>query len=306
MEAGDVLKFYLGIIVVMFFLWLFLGGPNSKESAGRRPLFSSPTITQPSNTMKKEPQPTKEEIEVELQAAEEKAIIIQKDIEDIKISSPYKGKVSLGVGLARNTTPAQQYLTLQVNPLFKEQIPITGWKIRSKITGRNAVIGQAPQIPDLPSRSQLQPISIKAGDTIAVITGRSPVQTSFRLNLCTGYFTETKTFTPDLHNDCPRASSDPRLNPYNYDDPCLDYIETIPVCRRPKNIPQNLTISCKDYLNNEIGYSACVRANEKTAGFFKNEWYIYLGSDTLLWKQKREELELIDTNNKLVDTLEYK
>lgn len=306
MKAGDVLKFYIGIIVVIFFLWIFLGGPNSKDGSPQHPLFSFPTIIEPSNTIKKEPQRTKEEIEAELQIAEQKAATIQKGIEEIKISSPYKGKVSLEVGLARNTDPTQQYITLQVNPLFKEPIPITGWKIRSKITGKNAVIGQAPLIPELPSRRELAPISIKAGDTITVITGKSPVQTSFRLNSCTGYLTETKTFTPHLHNNCPRASSDPRLNPYNYDDACLDYIETIPVCRRPKNIPQKLTISCKDYLNNEISYSTCVVANEKKVGFFKNEWYIYLGNDVLLWKQKREELELIDTNNKLVDTLEYK
>ncbi len=305
MEAGDVLKFYVGIIVVMFFIWIFMGGPKSKDGT-HHSFFSPPTIMGQSGTAKKEPQRTKEEIEADLQTAKEKAETIQKGIEEIKISSPYKGKVSLGVGLARNTTLAQQYVTLQVSPLFKEPIVISGWKIRSKITGRSAIIGQAPKIPALPSRPQLEPIVIKAGDTITMSTGRSPVQTSFRVNLCTGYFSESKTFTPYLRSDCPRTSSDPRLTPYNYDDQCLDYIETIPQCRRPKNIPQNLTISCKDYLNNEISYSSCVKANEKIATFLKNEWRIYLQSDTLLWKQKREELELIDANNKLVDTLTYK
>ena len=309
MEAGDVLKFYLGLIGVVFLIWLAMGGPNAQKNSGnKRSFFLSPaTLPGTTEAPQKEKPVTIEEIETKVKTAEGQAQTIQKQIEDIKISSPYKGKIFLEIALARNTNAAQQYLTLRVNPLHKEPIPISGWKIRSKITSKNGIIGQAAVLHGIPSRPNLVPIIVKTGDTIIVSTGKSPVgNASFRTNLCTGYFTETGSFTPYLRQECPRASSDPRLTPYNYDDPCLDYIETIPVCRRPKNIPQKLTISCKEYLNNEISYGMCVKAYEKTPGFIKNEWRIYLGSSEPLWKQKREELELLDTNNKLVDTLHYK
>lgn len=304
MEAGDVLKMYLGIMAVIFLFWLFAGGPNTKFRHGGSTFFSPSAL--PQSQGENAPPRTKEEIESKLQDAKAEAETIQQKIDDIKYSSPYKGKLSLNVGLARSTELAQQYLILQRNPLATEPISITGWTLRSKITGKSAIIGQAVKIPGIPSRTSLESIILNSNDAVYINTERSPAVYSFRINRCTGYLSEAQQFTPYMQYDCPRAIDSKALKPpYPFNDACLDFVEQVPQCRRPTNIPEKLSLDCKSYLHNEINYASCVREYEKTPNFFKNEWRIYLDRDELLWKQKRETIELIDPNNKLVDTLTY-
>lgn len=307
MEAGDVLKLYLGIMVAIFLIWLLAGGPNAGKSGGfNLTSFFLPTAVSPqSMQVPQEKEKTLDEIEWGVKDATSKAETIQQGIKNVRESSPYKGKVFLAEGQARDRTLTQQYITLSVSSLFRDSIAISGWKLHSTITGKTATIGEAPSIPAFPSRSELQAITIRSGDLVTVNSGSSPIGTSFRANACTGYFAQSYTFIPSVRIDCPRVADDASLTPKTYDDACLDFIQQIPACTVPKNVPVALSSLCKNYIATKITYAACVSDYKGSPGFYKNEWRIYLNSSELLWKEKREEIELIDADNKLVDTIFY-
>ena len=80
---------------------------------------------------------------------------------------------------------------------------ITGWKLKGK-TGLDIAIGQGASYIYSNVASQPQEnIYLKPGEKAIIITGKSPLGTSFKLNKCAGYFEQFHEFAPELNIDCP-------------------------------------------------------------------------------------------------------
>ncbi|KKW11401.1 MAG: hypothetical protein UY50_C0014G0020, partial [Parcubacteria group bacterium GW2011_GWA2_49_9] len=79
-------------------------------------------------------------------------------------------------------------------------------------------------------------------------------------------------------------------------------------CTAPSpKVPTNLVSdgNCQAHLFNRINYNQCVTDNKDRAGFFRNEWRIYLGRSSKLWRDKTELVELVDDAGRLIDSRRY-
>ena len=215
--------------------------------------------------------------------------------------------VSLYVYGSRNTDPSKEYVTFTLSPSHKGKVLISGFEIKSGVTGNGTII---PKGVDLPFANQINyesPIFIDPGDKVVLITGRSPTGYSFKLNKCTGYFNQFQDFTPKLPKECPVASDYNIASVPGYlKDACVDYLESIPRCNMPlNNIPPNLQSECLSLINEKLNYKSCVEDHKNDKDFYKKEWRIYLGRSEKLWKDRREIIKLLDLNKETIGTATY-
>ncbi len=216
----------------------------------------------------------------------------------------YKDRVWISSISDRETFDERVYIDTNLDT--NEIVNITGWKLRSTVTGNEFVIGGAAIIPHVGVRDQT-PIIISRGARIIISDYTSPINTSFRLNKCTGFFSEGRNFEPALHNKCPAIIDDTTSNVPNLTDECLDYIDTLPRCEVPKerDFWETLGASCKNYLLRNVNYESCVTAHKNDSDFFETEWRIYPAQPKILWRDRHEKIQLIDRYGRVVDTVEY-
>jgi hypothetical protein len=122
------------------------------------------------------------------------------------------------------------------------------------------------------------------------------------------YFAQALSFTPSLPRECPLPLEEPLPSPPNHlSDACLDYLATIPRCTVPGALPMRLQNdgSCQAHAMNKINYNACVALHKNEPGFYRNEWRIFLGRTSPLWKSRREVVELRDADGKLIHSYGY-
>lgn len=311
MEAKDFLKWLAIVMVGLWFLWFFTGGPERGISRGgvyiepANPVgdtwrayggegFSFFNFGSSSNSPDSSDSTTEEEFE----KAQELAGI-----------SIYKDKVFLKSGNAKTNDVDKEYLKITSSRLNSDRVGLTGWTIESVSTGKKITLDEISYLPYTSKVNPQQAIFIYPGDTVFVITGRSPIGTSFRENLCTGYFEQFQDFYPSLKRSCPRPEDEPdfvRYGTVSMSDKCIDYVEDINRCKIvTETLPINLENECMDYINTKINYNTCVDKHKEDDGFYFSQWRVFLNRDLELWKQKRENLRLLDAGGKLVDTLSY-
>ena len=158
-------------------------------------------------------------------------------------------------------------------------------------------------------------ISLRPGGRAYLLSGRSPLgampfpnQGSFQLNRCTGYFEQGLDFYPRLPLACPQAADDPLpLPPNELSDDCYDYLRTLKRCVVPSFIPEKLRTdgSCQAHVFSKINYNQCITYYKDGPSFYSGEWRVYLGRTTKLWRDRREIVELLDSDGKLIDSQDY-
>ncbi|MEK7480903.1 MAG: hypothetical protein AAB604_02265 [Patescibacteria group bacterium] len=208
---------------------------------------------------------------------------------------------------ATRTGPQEEYLDLQYRSSFfrKDELSsldLTDWTVENT-RGDRFSFGYVANLPYAGEVNQLARFIVPSDSTIHVITGKSPFSASFRTNTCTGYFAQFDSYTPSIDQQCPRPSDEPAQGSLN--DACLDYIESLPSCRIPQNTLLDIGNTCRVYITNNINYRGCVANHKIDADFYRNEWYVYLGRPTELWKEKREHIILRDGQGTLMAELEY-
>lgn len=213
---------------------------------------------------------------------------------------PIQGKVRI-VSIYQ---PGTLYESVMIqSDYYADNINLTGWKLRSAVTGNQFEIGKAAVIPVIGVKNET-PLILQKNNTLVLTQNPSPVGVSFRLNKCTGYFEQDKDFQPQLPRRCPWAGSElpPLSNLYN--ENCLNYIKQLPPCTTPHpgNFPDNISLGCKEYITNNYNYNACVQKHASDKDFFDSEWRIYGGKTKILWRSQYEKIELIDSLGKVVDT----
>jgi len=181
--------------------------------------------------------------------------------------------------------------------------------LKSIASGNTITIGKGSYLPYAYKINYQEPIFLYPGSVAYITTGRSPIGTSFRTNLCTGYFEQFQNFEPPLEKECTRPENEPEFittGPNKMNDDCIDYVEKIPRCEIvKKNLPLDMQPECAQYISAKINYKTCVKNHKNTKNFYNHEWRIYLNRENEFWKSKRETIKLLDNKGNLVDTITY-
>jgi len=315
------IKWLIGILLILVFIWLISGGPGSEQS--KRPFVTPPAPLGPGEDfgpefpsvqgggnrseeappVENEEQPLQEE-EVEQQEAEE-------EIDESPKPTPiFKEGVSFGGrGRATATNPDDEYLEIIASSKNTQPIHISNWKLKSAVTGREVSLGKGTYLPFRGQINIEDSLFLRPGERAFIVTGRSPIGVSFRLNTCTGYFAQFQDFTPRLPTQCPLPrDEDFETGPAGLNDACIDYIETLPRCTAHiQSLPLEFSNNpiCQEYITTKITYNGCVELHKDDTDFYKAEWRIFLKRDQELWKEKRETILLLDEDERVIDSISY-
>ncbi len=219
-------------------------------------------------------------------------------------SSSYKGKISLSVWQAKETDPQKESIEIRSSSDIKP-VSVSDWTLEDQ-KGSKFSIGRGANLFFLSQVNNQDPIILEPNGAIIVATGRSPVGSSFRLNLCAGYFNQFQTFYSSLSEECPRLANEDI--PQNYPDACFDFIRGLPNCRMPVNISYETSLKigndCINFISQKINYSGCVADHKNDSDFYKKEWRVYLNRDAEIWGL-RDTIILRDQNGNVVAEESY-
>lgn len=255
------------------------------------------------------PEQKQNQIQYELNQAQYKADELKKQVqaeEDKKTQSVYKDVVYLNYA-NRSSDASQEYLTINVGTT-KTPINVTGWVVKSTNSGESVSIPKGTYLFFTGTVNSEEDIYLSSGETLFLITGRSPNGSSFKVNKCSGYLTQFQTFTPSIYTTCPQPKNEDLSSiPKSVNnDACLDYIEYFPSCRiQTDSLPANWSYECTNFIYNKINYPSCVTTHKADKDFYGKEWRVYLKRSEKIWKSSREKMVLYDNVGKIVDTLEY-
>lgn len=314
--AGSDLLFFIFFIVVLGIVWSLTGGPErtiSREGPFLNPPFPLgegsayrvPGVTIPSRNGSAEGENDRDQ-----NALERVITRIRTGFGEItEEKSPYASSVSLSASRAKDSDARDEYVTIKINKNLEGRVPLSSWRIESSVTTLGSLLGNAAYLPYSGQVNTESPVAVDAGTTLYVITGRSPIGTSFRTNLCTGYFAQFQEFEPSLKEACPipedelASKVDSGFVP---NDECIDFVEDIDRCTLIlTEIPARVGAACQNFILEDLTYNGCVQAHKDMDGFYNTEWYIYLDRDQELWKGSRERIRLLDENGKVVAATSY-
>ncbi len=251
------------------------------------------------------------------QEAESRIALLYDSLKELRVSerekklwgtpSPYRDLVELRTGDVGSKDPDSEYLVLRVNGDSTQSIPISDWYLESYVSDNRVGIPQGNRVIEKWRSPKFEDIRIAPNEEALLITGDSPIDVSFRENICTGYLTEEEDFIPQLSNQCPRPLDE--LEAYGRiqldNDRCYEFIERLGTCEVPddKDIPGG---RCTTFVEDTFNYNDCVSLH-KNEPFFARDgyWYVYFGRSKELWRTEREIIRLIDEHNQVVDVLEY-
>lgn len=239
--------------------------------------------------------------------------------------STYSRSIVMSSGDTSTAQPHEEYLTLRNSG--PTAIDITGWALTNGKGSRpiqnsnnsyfyptpdTAIIGQGTEFLDPSGKYTVGHIILQPGDTAYVTTGGPfsqfpfPISTSFRENMCQGYL-EDYPFFPRLTESCPSIAADPQIRTVT--DECYDYINSLARCPNPQRTDRKYydeqPSHCKAFLEQRIGYQACVVQNRNAPGFSSDQWRIFLGQKKEMWANSRETITLYDAKGTVVDQITY-
>ena len=314
MDAMKDLRAFIFIIIILAFVWLFTGGPLRPSSK------SGWFLNKPQQKAAQETKKQTEEIlgtkssDPSKEAAQNFSSRQSSSAKSKVQSSSSQSSVrpdfaTLKKRRAKETNPDEEYLEIKADKKNKSSLKITGWKLKGK-TGLDVVIGKGASYIYASAASQPQEdIYLKPGEKAVIVTGKSSLGTSFKMNKCVGYFEQFHEFTPELDTECPLLRDDePPANLIN-NDQCLDYIDRVSSCQTVVSIPYKYSIklssSCHDYITQNANYKTCLEKHKDDSDFYLPEWRIYLDRSEELWKKKRETITLYDGKNNIIDSKSY-
>lgn len=225
------------------------------------------------------------------------------------IPSPFEGAVSLNIANAKETSPSEEYLKIDVTSRQTTPINIAGWSLQSALTGVRAYIPRGASDFHLGAVNTQKDIQLVPGAHAVVTSGSSPLGTSLRENLCTGYLNQLQTFSPTLSEQCPSPSESIPLSADNlnqYGDACIDFARSLSSCRAPlTGEVQGFSSACVSFIANTLSYNGCFDMYRYRANFFEDSWRIYLGASRELWRNSHDIIRLLDAEGRTVDAVTY-
>ncbi len=222
--------------------------------------------------------------------------------------SAYRGHVTLAEAAAAEAGVANEYVELEAGWDNTSPVKISGWSLQSALTGIRAYLPRAAHPFILGSLNTQNDIYLEPGDSAIVATAVSPVGTSFRENVCTGYLAGSQRFTPELERACPAPSETLPLTPENirtYGENCFDFVQTLSPCTLPASVPSSVSPACRLFLANNLSYNGCVQNHRHENDFPRSMWRIYLNAGGELWRNSHDIIRLLDADGRTVDVLTY-
>ena len=222
--------------------------------------------------------------------------------------SPYAGKVVIRESAATESDAAREYIQLTASQNNTQPISITNWTLQSAVSGARGTLPPAAPFFVLGAVNTVQPMYLEPGDSVFITTGASPVGTSFRENICSGYLSELQKFTPELSNECPTP---PEMLPMNadnlrtYGSSCFDYLNALTQCHFPTTLPGELSSACRSFISNTMSYNGCINFSRDRIPFVLPTFRAYLGLRSELWSNSHDVIRLIDEQGQTVDVLTY-
>ena len=292
MEWKD-LRTFLFVIAILIVAWFFTGGHLRQSSKTGWFLNKQPLTNQNANkqTNNKSSQKTS-----------------SSSNQNVSSSSTRADFVILKTTGARETAPNEEYVEIRADKKNKNPIKITDWKLEGK-GGLDIAIGKGASFVYAEAGSQPQEdVYLRSGEKAVIITGLSPIGTSFKINKCVGHFNQFHEFFPDLNTECPALRDENLPSNLDSDDKCFNYIKNIPACKTVISIPyknSGLSSSCQDYVLRNANYKSWGEKHKDDEDFYSAEWRIYLGRNEELWKKSRETITLYDEKNNIIDSASY-
>ncbi len=203
---------------------------------------------------------------------------------------------------ARNADPNQEYIDIYAVITNGKPVPMSSWTVENS-KGNKFIIGGASYLARAGEITSESGILLAPGEILHIITGSSPLGFNFRTNICTGYFDQFHNFYPSLRENCPRPETENSAQ--NLDNVCYNFLKNFPRCRTPINVANQTTLDCQNYVNQELSYTKCVDTHRNDKDFWGNEWYLYLGRTSEIWKYERETVTLRDQAGKIVASYSY-
>lgn len=319
------IKFFLGFLAIFGIMaymgWSARNGAPAPQTPGvaqtSQPVvqpYTAPVVpatpgTPPATSNQTEEARKREELK-KAEEAVAKAEEERRKAEEAARFSPLRNQLTVsGVSRASGSGAAdREYMSIRAASGNAGPVLITGLTVRSAVTGLSATIPKAWTLPFPGSAGEGDVIWLHPGGVVYIVSGKSPSGSSFQVNRCTGYVSRGASFTPSLPIECPRPLQEPLpLPPNHLSDACLDYLATIGSCTVPGALPENLRNdgSCQVHITNKINYSTCVALHKNEPGFYRNDWRLFLNRTTPLWKDRREVIDLLDQNGKLISSYSY-
>lgn len=318
--------FFIGVFVFIFIIWIAIGGPL-------RPIpISLPTLPKGlatsgdtkiglprapygignSNVQLPQPSELERHTSTDYLYGGGTYATTPTPLTGIAFGSPsyYRNIVTMDpyVSSASSSNPNFEYIRISVSQTSRMSVDISGWKLVSEATGNTGIIPRGTPIPTSGVVNKAEDIILKPGEHAALISGRSPIGTSFRENLCTGYFATFQDFSPSLPSYCPAPKDElvKYYGPYYVrDESCIEYVDTLSRCQAVTYVPRTLSGVCQSFLLQHLNYNACVLTHAQDQGFSGDTWHVYLGAGKPLWRSQHEVIKLLDTEGKTVDAFSY-
>jgi hypothetical protein len=322
-SQGNNLFFFIALFAGLFVLWLVTGGPDRTPSSTLFGTSASRGEVRDATALGLSGAQERQDLEETVFDTQEELKKLEEELKQARIkgtASPYEGMVTLRTGRARDRYAQTEYLELSASSRNTIDVPITGWRIESVVTGQGGTIGSATSLPYPGVSNTISTLFLSPGDRAYVVTGRSPIGVNFKVNQCVGYFEQYQDFAPRLRKDCADPADEfdefatlPVTNVRLENDDrevCRAFIRrNVDRCEintiKLKDVRPALTQMCKDFIDETYTYSGCVQNHRYDRNFFSDEWRIFLGSYAELWREKREIIRLLDQNGRTVDILDY-
>lgn len=211
-----------------------------------------------------------------------------------------------GVAGAQASGPQEEYVRLVASDQAVSSISLSGAYLRGSAYGVSVALPTAANLPLLGTPYLKTAVSLPADGRVLVTSGRSPIGTSFRVNMCTGYLDQFQTFTPDLRKDCPEPIKELEVSGPYEEASCREFVQALPRCRAFEGtFPDNVSAICKSFVTQNLNYNSCAQRHESAQGFFRNEWRLFLEKTTELWKNKQEIIRLYDSKGNALDAITF-
>lgn len=222
--------------------------------------------------------------------------------------SPYAGRVAITENAATESSVSKEFIQLTASENNTEPVVITNWALQSAVSGTRAIIPPAAPLFVLGTVNTVQPIYLEPGTSVFITTAASPIGTSFRENICSGYLSELQTFSPELSSECPAPSEALPMNADTlriYGSSCFDYLNSLTQCHFPSTLPGDLSPACRSFISNTSSYNGCVNTFRNRIPFALPAFRVYLGLKSELWSNSHDVIRLLDAEGRTVDVLTY-
>ena len=302
----------MALIAAIFFIEPANLTPTSSNSnSGSVSLLSPFRSTGGSNNQRQttvsKPASSLSEIEKQLKEVEGRTEDLQEEIAELERKekiSKYSGLIEIKkLNTTSSSNPSNEYVRLYASRKISEPVNISGWKLVSLRDNSQMTIPQGTSLYRPNGRSHVSNILLDGNENIYINSGKSPISTSFKTNICSGYHEQFNNFNPRISLRCPYPDQNIIGVPDTIqNEVCLDYIDRMPRCKvHVGAVPSNLGNDCNAYVGQKVNYPTCIETYKNYEGFYREEWRVFLDRSKPLWKKKKERLQLIDHEGKVVD-----